>query len=76
MPSRNPPIAKPIRGLFLPEHGEIWGAPDYSQQEYRLIVHFAHLCQIVGADKASKIYRDNPVCRLSPDRGGPDGPDE
>jgi DNA polymerase I-like protein with 3'-5' exonuclease and polymerase domains len=61
MPSRNAKIKKMIRGLFLPRQGEIWGALDYSQQEYRLIVHFAYLCKILGADKAVHAYRNDPL---------------
>lgn len=60
MPSRNDEIKKMIRGLFLPDEGKIWGALDYSQQEYRLIVHFAALCRIVGVDEAVRMYRENP----------------
>lgn len=60
MPSRDPEIADEIRGLFLPEPGEVWGALDYSQQEYRLIVHFAALCRVAGAEKPVAMYRDNP----------------
>lgn len=60
MPSRIDEIKKMIRGLFLPEPGQIWGALDYSQQEYRLIVHFAFLCKIVGVEEAVRMYRENP----------------
>jgi len=60
MPSRNPEIADKIRGVFEPENGEVWGALDYSQQEYRLIVHFASLCGVAGAEKPVSMYRDNP----------------
>lgn len=60
MPSRVDWIKKIIRGLFLPDTGRIWGALDYSQQEYRLIVHFAFVCHILGADKAVQMYRENP----------------
>ena len=42
LPSRNKEIKKQIRGLFLPEEGETWGSFDYSQQEPRLVTHFAH----------------------------------
>jgi DNA polymerase I-like protein with 3'-5' exonuclease and polymerase domains len=31
-----------IRSLFLPEDGEQWAAIDYSQQEPRILVHYAH----------------------------------
>jgi len=30
-----------IRGLFIPEEKHIWGCFDYSQQEPRLVVHYA-----------------------------------
>lgn len=60
MPSRNPSIAKFIRGLFLPEKGEVWGALDYSQQEFRLMVHFAKLCKMDGVDFAVDKYREDP----------------
>jgi len=60
MPSRNPEIAGLIRGLFLPEKGQIWGALDYSQQEFRLMVHFAHLCKMQGVEDAVQKYRENP----------------
>lgn len=60
MPSRNEVIKKKIRGAFKPEKGQVWGALDYSQQEYRLIVHFASVCKIIGVEKAVQMYRDNP----------------
>ncbi len=60
MPSRNPEIAKMIRGLFLPEEGHLWGALDYSQQEFRLMVHFAHICKMAGVSAAVQMYRDDP----------------
>jgi DNA polymerase I-like protein with 3'-5' exonuclease and polymerase domains len=41
MPARNPEVANIIRSLFLPEEGEKWGAFDYSQQEPRIMTHFA-----------------------------------
>lgn len=60
MPSRVEWIKHRIRGAFLPEEGEVWGAHDYSQQEYRLIVHFAYLCRIDGALAAVERYRQDP----------------
>lgn len=61
MPGRVPELKKLIRGLFLPESGDVWGALDYSQQEYRLIVHFAYLCGIAGAAEAVERYRSDPT---------------
>ena len=31
-----------IRSLFIPEEGTQWGTFDYSQQEPRLVVHYAY----------------------------------
>jgi DNA polymerase I-like protein with 3'-5' exonuclease and polymerase domains len=41
IPARDPDIKKLIRGLFIPEEGQMWGSFDYSSQEPRLLVHFA-----------------------------------
>jgi DNA polymerase I-like protein with 3'-5' exonuclease and polymerase domains len=41
MPARDGELAPLIRGFFEPEPGEEWAAPDYSQQEYRLIVSYS-----------------------------------
>lgn len=53
---KQPELKTLIRGLFLPEPGEIWGALDYSQQEYRLIVHFACRIGLRGAEEAKELY--------------------
>lgn len=60
MPSRHPKIAKMIRSLFLPEDGEVWGALDYSQQEFRLMVHFANVCHMAGVEAAVRMYNEDP----------------
>ena len=41
LPARNKEFGPIIRGLFLPEKGFKWGSFDYSQQEPRLVVHYA-----------------------------------
>ena len=41
LPARNKEFGPMIRGLFLPEKGCKWGSFDYSQQEPRLVVHYA-----------------------------------
>ena len=41
LPARNKDYGPLIRGLFLPEEGCQWGSFDYSQQEPRLVVHYA-----------------------------------
>ena len=56
MPAHDPEIGPAIRGVFLPEEGQLWGALDYSQQEPRLTVHYAAECSIAGADVAVDYY--------------------
>lgn len=56
---------KLVRGCFLPEPGERWASVDYSQQEPRLLVHFASLTKrrgrpLPGALEARARYRDDP----------------
>jgi len=41
IPARNKQIGPLIRGLFIPEENHKWGCFDYSQQEPRLVVHYA-----------------------------------
>jgi DNA polymerase I-like protein with 3'-5' exonuclease and polymerase domains len=41
LPARNKEFAKNIRGIFLPEEDHKWGSFDYSQQEPRMVVHYA-----------------------------------
>jgi DNA polymerase I-like protein with 3'-5' exonuclease and polymerase domains len=41
LPARNKEFGPLIRGLFLPEEGCKWGSFDYSQQEPRMVVHYA-----------------------------------
>lgn len=60
MPARDEELSTLIRGVFEPEEGDVWLAADYSQQEYRLIVHYANLMGLRGADVAAQRYRDNP----------------
>jgi len=41
IPARNKDLGPKIRSLFIPEKNHKWGCFDYSQQEPRLVVHFA-----------------------------------
>ena len=41
IPARNKEIKNKIRSLFIPDEGKKWGSFDYSQQEPRMVVHFA-----------------------------------
>ena len=42
IPARDPELGPMIRSLFLPEEGEKWASIDFSQQEPRILVHYAH----------------------------------
>lgn len=41
IPARDEILKKLIRGMFLPEEGELWGKTDYSQVELRILAHYA-----------------------------------
>ena len=60
MPSRDDELAPLIRGVFLPEEGEVWAKPDANQQEFRLVVHYASQVKLSKAAEAVARYRDNP----------------
>ena len=60
VPARHEIIGPMVRGLFLPEEGQIWAANDFSSQEPRLLVHYATLLGLPGAEKMAQAYRDNP----------------
>ncbi len=42
IPARDPELGPMIRSLFLPEENEQWASIDFSQQEPRILVHYAH----------------------------------
>ena len=46
IPARNKDLGPKIRSLFIPEDGHTWGCFDYSQQEPRLVVHYASLYKL------------------------------
>jgi DNA polymerase I-like protein with 3'-5' exonuclease and polymerase domains len=60
MSARDEELAPLIRGLFLPEEGELWAKTDASQQEFRLAVHYAAHHKVTKADVAVQRYLDNP----------------
>jgi DNA polymerase I-like protein with 3'-5' exonuclease and polymerase domains len=60
MPSRDPELTPLIRGVFLPEEGEVWAKPDVSQQEYRFIIHYAAKYGLTRSQEAVTRYRDDP----------------
>jgi DNA polymerase I-like protein with 3'-5' exonuclease and polymerase domains len=60
MAARDEEIAPLIRGCFLPEEGEIWAKPDISQQEFRILTHYAAKLKLNGAEEAAERYRADP----------------
>jgi DNA polymerase I-like protein with 3'-5' exonuclease and polymerase domains len=48
IPARHKELGPLIRSLFIPEKGHKWGCFDYSQQEPRIVVHFASLLKLEG----------------------------
>ena len=59
IPARNKELGPMIRSIFVPEKDCQWGCFDYSQQEPRVLVHFASLTQggLKGADKVIESYK-------------------
>jgi len=60
MPKHDEELAPLIRSVFLPEEGEVWASCDYSQQEFRLVVHFAARKNLRGAAAARDRYISDP----------------
>jgi len=58
IPARNKELGPRIRALFVPEKGHTWGCFDYSQQEPRLVVHYAALQNLYGVDEVLEAYRE------------------
>jgi len=54
--ARDPEFGPMVRKLFLPEEGQLWGSLDYSSQEPRLTVHYAHKTNQPGAAEAVENY--------------------
>jgi DNA polymerase I-like protein with 3'-5' exonuclease and polymerase domains len=60
VPARHEIIGPLVRSLFLPEEGQLWAANDFSSQEPRLLVHYATLLGLPGAETVAQAYRENP----------------
>ena len=60
IPARNKDLGPKIRSLFIPEDKCKWGVFDYSQQEPRLVVHYAALQELYGVEEVVDSYRNNP----------------
>ena len=66
IPARHPDLGPLIRSVFVPDEGEKWASIDYSQQEPRILVHFASLYQKRTRTEMPKVeefvsgYTNNP----------------
>jgi len=56
IPARHAILGPLIRSIFVPEKDCEWGIFDYSQQEPRLVVHYASLKNYLGANKFVDSY--------------------
>ena len=66
IPARHPKLGPLIRSVFVPNEEEKWASIDYSQQEPRILVHFAALYQKRTGKLMPKVnefvdgYKNNP----------------
>jgi DNA polymerase I-like protein with 3'-5' exonuclease and polymerase domains len=66
IPARDPELGPMIRDLFLPEEGEQWAGIDFSQQEPRILVHYAQVygrskgVELQGAQEFVDQYNEDP----------------
>ena len=56
IPARHPELGPLIRSIFIPEDKHVWGSFDYSQQEPRILVHYAKLQNLAGVDEIVDAY--------------------
>ena len=59
IPARNKDLGPKIRSLFIPEEGCKWGCFDYSQQEPRLVVHYAALYKLPSVYDVVDSYQND-----------------
>ena len=57
IPARHPELGPMIRSIFIPEEKHKWGSFDYSQQEPRILVHYAKLQNLEGVDEIVDAYK-------------------
>ena len=60
IPARNKDLGPKIRSLFIPENGCKWVCFDYSQQEPRLVVHYAALYKLPSVYDVVDAYETDP----------------
>ena len=57
IPARHPELGPLIRSIFIPEKNCKWGSFDYSQQEPRILVHYAKLQNLPGVYDIVEAYK-------------------
>jgi len=57
IPARHPELGPLIRSIFIPEENCKWGSFDYSQQEPRILVHYAKLQNLPGVHEIVDAYK-------------------
>jgi len=56
IPVRHKELGPLIRSLFIPEENHKWGVFDYSQQEPRILIHYAKLQRLDGINEIAQAY--------------------
>jgi DNA polymerase I-like protein with 3'-5' exonuclease and polymerase domains len=59
-PARDKETGPLWRSIYVPEQGKQWAALDYSQQEPRMVVHYAVKSGCEKAEEAAERYRNDP----------------
>ena len=59
VPARDPELGPMIRSLFIPEENSEWVCADYSQQEPRVLVHYASLKNMATAVEAKNQFNND-----------------
>ena len=59
LPARNKELGPMIRSIFIPEKGHRWGSFDYSQQEPRLVAHYAALHKFPSVNDVIDSYEND-----------------
>jgi DNA polymerase I-like protein with 3'-5' exonuclease and polymerase domains len=57
IPKSGSDMGNQLRAIFIPEEGHTWGCFDYSQQEPRLVVHYACLTELPGSQDFKDYYQ-------------------
>jgi len=61
IPARDPELGPLLRSMFIPEEGYLWGAIDWSQIEFRFLIHMCAALRISGVEQALNMYRADPT---------------